>query len=256
MQRLYDQLIASLLPGKILSVLVGLSRTAVLVETDEGIRCGLAASLSNSNFHYTGRSAIRRAGHLHEMSARDLAALIHSESWTEASVGLAAINALLPRHPSGWRTLKAEDDLAARGAGKNIAVIGHFPFVERLRPLARSLWVFELDPKEGDLPASEAPRILPQADFIAITSTTLINKTFAGLMELCPPQAEVILLGPSTPLSPILYEYGVSTLSGAVVEDTQNILTGIGQAMSVQQLRQEGLIRFVTMQKDASPARP
>ncbi len=56
--------------------------------------------------------------------------------------------------------------------------------------------------------------------------------------------------------SPILYEYGVSTLSGAVVEDTQNILNGIGQAMSVHQLRQEGLIRFVTMQKDASPARP
>ena len=34
MPNLYDQLIASLLPGKILSVQVGLSRTAILAETD------------------------------------------------------------------------------------------------------------------------------------------------------------------------------------------------------------------------------
>lgn len=256
MQRLYDQLIASLLPGKILSVLVGLSRTAVLAETDEGIRCGLAATLSNADFHYTGRHPIHRAGHLHEMSAPELAELVKSESWTEASLGLAAINALLPRNPALWRDLKAEDDLAQRGAGKNIAVIGHFPFVERLRPLARNLWVLELDPKDGDLPASEAPRVIPQADFIAITSTTLINKTFEGLMELRQPQAEIMLLGPSTPLSPILYDYGVSTLSGTVVVDTRNILLGIGQGMSVHQLRQQSLIRFVTMKKDSPLAQP
>lgn len=249
MTTLNDTLLQSLLPGKILAVQVGLSRTAVVAETEAGIRCGLAATLSNAEFQHHVQPSVRKAGHLHEMPAADLAGLVESSSFTEVAIGLATINALLPRNPNQWADLNAEDYLAQWGLNQNIAIVGHFPFIKRLKSLAKNLWVLELNPKDGDLPAQAAPEIIPQADLVAITAMTLINKTFQGLIELCRPDARVILIGPSAPLSPTLYDYGIDILSGTIVTDPEAALMGIGQGISLHQLRQAGVIRYVTMEK-------
>jgi uncharacterized protein (DUF4213/DUF364 family) len=246
-----EELIQSLLPGKILSVQVGLSRTAVIAETDNGLRCGLAATLSNPEFEHHCQPSVRSAGYLHAMHYIDLAGLVESRSFTEVAIGLATINALLPRNPDQWVELNAEDYLIQHGANKNVAVVGHFPFINRLKPIVKNLWVLELNPKEGDLPAQDAPEIIPQADLVAITATTLINKTFQGLIELCQPNARVILVGPSTPLSPVLYDYGINVLSGTIVTDPQATLLKIGQGISFHQLRKDGVIRLVTMNKES-----
>lgn len=247
---LAGQLQKAILPGRILDIRVGYSRTAVLAETDEGMRCGLAATLSNPEMMHHVRPAVLKAGHLLEMDYRELAALSESPSFTEVAIGMAAINALLPQTPEKWAELKAEDYLIQNGAGKNVALIGHFPFLERLRANVKQLWVLELHPREGDLPAQAAPEIIPQADFVAVTATTLINQTFDGLIALCRPDAVVVLIGPSTPLSPVLYKYGVHILSGTVVTDLQAAMLGISQGISMHQLRQAGCVRFVTMQKE------
>ncbi len=165
------ELIQSLLPGKILTVQVGLSRTAVVIEMDGGVRCGLAATLSNPAWDHHCNPPVRNAGHLHELPAVELAGLVESPSFTEVAIGLATINALLPRHPEQWVELNAEAYLAEHGAGKNVVVVGHFPFVERLKGLAKQPWVLELEPKDGDFPAQAAPEIIPQADVVAITAT-------------------------------------------------------------------------------------
>lgn len=246
---LHQELIQAILPGKILAVQIGLARTAVLAETEDGIRCGLAATLSNSNFDHHKQPSVRDAGHLHEMTSLELASLIQSPSFTEVGIGFAAINALLPRDPAQWIDLKAEDYIAQHGVNKNVAVVGHFPFVEQLRTQVKNLWVLELDPKEGDLPAEAAPEIIPQADIIAITAMTLVNKTFDGLINLRQPSAEVILLGPSTPLSPILYNHGVNVISGTITTDPKAVLMAIGQGVSFRQLRQQNLVRLVTMKQ-------
>ncbi|HVN15776.1 MAG TPA: DUF364 domain-containing protein [Anaerolineales bacterium] len=243
-----EKLIQSLLPGKILSVQVGLTRTAVLAETNDGIRCGLAATLTNRDEH-EGRPAVQNAGRLQTMNYIDLASLIESYSLVETSIGLATINALLPRHPNEWVDLNAEDYLAEHGAHKNVAIVGHFPFVDRLRSLTQNLWVLELNPRDGDLPAQAAPEVVPQSDVLAITATTLINKTFQGLIDLCRPDTTVILVGPSAPLSPVMYDYGIDVLFGTIVTDPQSALLGVGQGISLRQLQQEKLVRLVTLTK-------
>jgi len=75
-----------------------------------------------------------------------------------------------------------------------------------VREVAGRLWVLERRPVEGDLPAEMAAEVLPQADVAAITGTSLINHTFEGLMKLCRPDALVIVLGPTAPLSPVLFD--------------------------------------------------
>ncbi len=250
MTTIYEEIIQTLIPAKILSVHVGLSRTAVMAETAEGLRCGISGTLTNPEFNHRIRPSVQAAGHLHEMPAAALAGLVHSDSYTEVSIGLAAINALLPRRPQQWCQLNGEDYIAQAGAGKNVAVVGHFPFVDWLKDSAANLWVLELEPREGDLPASAAPEIIPQADLVAITGTTLINNTFLGLVELCSPDARVVLIGPSSPLSPVLFDHGVDIISGTVVADPHKALLGISQGSSLSQLRSEGCIQLVTMKKE------
>ncbi len=246
---LHKELLQTILPGKILAVQIGLARTAVLAETNDGLRCGLAATLSNSNFDHHKQPSVRDAGHLHKMTSLELASLIQSPSFTEVGIGIAAINALLPRDPAQWIDLKAEDYIAQHGADKNVAIVGHFPFVDQLRTQVKNLWVLELEPKEGDFPAEAAPEIIPQADIIAITAMTLVNKTFDGLMSLRKPNTEVVLLGPSTPLSPILHNHGINVISGTITTDPKAVLMAIGQGVSFRQLRQQNLVRLVTMKK-------
>jgi uncharacterized protein (DUF4213/DUF364 family) len=149
---------------------------------------------------------------------------------------------------NGW--ISTRKNTWSDGTNKNVAVVGHFPFVNRLRQCARNLWVLELNPREGDLPAQAAPEVIPQADLVAITATTIINKTFQGLIELRRPDAKVILIGPSTPLSSTMYNLGIDVLSGTIVTDPKAALIGIGQGISLHQLRQAGIVRLVTMEKD------
>ena len=250
---LLDDLRTTVGSGKVLQVQVGLFWTGVLVETDTGIACGLAAALRNPEGESEHRPALSAAGHLQELNCQDLMTLVHSESRTEVSVGLATINALLPRDPCQWQELNGADYIVQHGTAKNVAVVGHFPFVEKLRPCFKQLWVLELNPHGDDLPAARAPEAIPQADLIAITATTLINRTFDGLMALCRSDAEVMLLGPSTPLSPLLFSAGLDVLSGTIVEDPRRVLQAISQGCTFGQLVHLGGVRLVTMKRPGAP---
>jgi uncharacterized protein len=246
--QIIDELLDSLTDGVVLEVCIGAFWTTVAVEVDDVQRCGLAASLRNNNHHHTLRADVENAGHLTGQSARQLAGLIHSKSMLEASVGMAAINALLPAYEELCTDCNAEDVIIQHGAGRNVALVGHFPFVTHLRERVGTLWVLEQRPRGDDLPAHAAPDIIPQADVVAITSTALINHTLQDLLPLCRPEAHVLLLGPSTPLSPLLFEYGISFLSGVVVEKIEPILKAVSQGANFRQLHRQG-IRLVTMEE-------
>ena len=186
------------------------------------------------------------AGKLEWYAARKLAELVRSQSFTEVSVGLATVNALLPR-PSNFVDLPAEEYIARHGSQSRVAVIGHFPFVENLRASVKDLWVLERNPQDGDLPAASAPEIIPQADILAITSTTLINHTLERILRHRKPEARVMLLGPSTPLTPLLFDFGIHVLSGSIVDDSKTVFRFVRQGANFRQLKSQG-IRLVTME--------
>ncbi len=246
---IFKILLPSLPEGKVLGVEIGLFWTAVLVEVDGRQSCGLASTLSKEENEHAG-PAVSAAGRLERCSTRELTGLVHSESFTEVSVGLAAVNALLPR-PKHPVDLPADEYIARQGSQSRVAVIGHFPFVDRLRPRVKDLWVIELKPKPGDLPAEAGPEFIPQADILAITSTTLINHTFDDIMQHRKPGARVMLLGPSTPLSPRLFDFGVHVLSGSIVERPEAILPLVRQGANFRQIKPQG-VRLVTIEAGKS----
>ena len=243
-----DELIASLgSDAPVREVRVCAFWTAVVLEDG---RCGLASTLRPAEPRCAGLTPpVRRAGHLLERSALELAQYAKSERPLEASIGLAAINSLLEIDESCCVGLNAEEVILKKGAGRRVAIVGHFPFIPRVREAAEKLWVLEKRPSGGDLPADMAAEVLPQADVVAITGTSLINRTFEGLMKLCRPDALVIVLGPTAPLSSVLFDYGVDVVSGTKVVDAEAVLRYIGQGATFKQVKGA---RLLTMTAEAA----
>jgi uncharacterized protein len=240
-QRILDCLVVD---GPVTDVRIGTHWTVVVVQTPGGSRAGLAATQFGEGGEH-GRSMVSDAGQLLGKTGAELAALALSESATERSLGIAAVNALLEVPTGACVDESAEEVILRNGRQKRVAIVGHFPFVGRVRREAQECWVLELEPGPEDLPASSAPEIIPQADVVAITGMSLVNRSFLGLVQLCRPDAYVLLLGPSTPLSPVLFDYGVSALSGTVVVDVPAIVTGVSQGATFRQLTGR---RLVTME--------
>lgn len=245
LNNLLDYVLKTNFDGRISQVLIGLHWTAVVAEIGGQQRCGLASTLSKPH-HYHGVPDVPQAGRLENLSGSALAALAKSDEPILASVGVATINALLPHHPEAWTDLNAEEVLAKHGVDKKVALLGHFPFVDRLRSRVGELLILEQRPQPGDLPAVATAEILPQADVVAITGTSLINHTLDELIALCSTQALIILLGPSTPLSPVLFDHGFDILCGSVVTAVGPVMKVVGQGGNFRQVRHAG-VRTVTM---------
>lgn len=174
-------------------------------------------------------------GHLVGMPAAELLRFLGSADALERTLGMAALNSLLPAPPHG-DGVDGTALLLERGRGRHVVTVGHFPFTEPLRRVAREVTVLELDPRPGDRPASDAPEVLATADVVGITGTTLVNGTFDALRPLIPPGAFVVMLGPSTPLSPVLFDHGIDVAAGSVVVDPDALIRSIAQGASRRQL--------------------
>jgi uncharacterized protein (DUF4213/DUF364 family) len=228
-------------------VLVGAFWTAVVLDAGPP-RCGLASTMHGGHHgHHLSGPPLPEAGDLLARSGRELAGWLRSESTLKASIGMAAFNALLDVDETACAEVNAEDVILERGRGREVAIVGHFPFVERVRQAADACWVLELSPRPGDLPAERAAELLPQADVVALTGTSLINHTFDDLIALCRPDAFVLLLGASAPLTPVLFEAGISAISGTRVVDPQAVLRLVEQGATFRQIKRGGGMRLLTM---------
>jgi uncharacterized protein (DUF4213/DUF364 family) len=223
------------------SVLVGAHWTVVCSRN-----CGLASTITGDKPH--AHEQVRDVGRLHLKSARELAEYARSDNPLEASLGVAAINSLLDVDERNAVEVNAAQVLAEQGRGKNVALVGHFPFIPKLRPAVGQLWVIEQRPSEGEYPAKAAPDLIPRAGVVAITGTALINHTLDGLLALCRPDALTMVLGPSTPLSLVMFEHGATFISGARIVDEAAVMHTVAHGATFQQV--EG-VQLLTLQRQA-----
>lgn len=225
--------------AQIHQVLVGVHWTTV-----RSRHCGLASTMSEPPPHHDNQ--VRDVGRLHQKNALELAQYVFSNRLLEASLGMAAINSLIEVDESQCEPINAFEIIAAKGSDKNIGVIGHFPFIPVLKKIAAKLWVFEKRLQEGDLPEEEMQLLLPRCNLVAISGTTLINHTFETVMKLCRKDAFKLMLGASTPMVPVLFDYGIDVLSGCQVIDPDRALSCISQGATFKQI--EG-IKLISMRR-------
>ena len=209
-------------------------------------RCGLASTPHDPGPHHD-KSPVKQPGSLLELSASQLAHMALSSSQQEAAIGMAAVNSLVDVDESVCVELNAADLIARKGEHKKVAIIGHFPFIPKLRPVVKELWVIEKNPQEGDFPEQDADRYLPFADVVGITGTAFTNHTIGPLLERCNPDAFVVVLGGTAPLSPVLFDFGIDAVSGTLVIDPEIVLRCVGQGATFRQIKG---IRLLTMMKE------
>jgi uncharacterized protein (DUF4213/DUF364 family) len=222
MWELYNRLIDNI-PADITvdNITVGLTWTAVSAEQ----YCGTAMTVYEQKDFFIDDSLGSRRG----QPLRYLASLSKSWDFTEASIGVAAINAYYNNRETWkraayggetpWKIVGSEsafDGYAHAVKGKRVAVVGHFRQLEKHLTEARKVSVLERKPTGDDYPDSACEYLLPEQDFVFITGSALVNKTLPRLLELSK-GANVILVGPSTPMTSILFEYGVKEMSGFLV---------------------------------------
>ena len=212
MWEMYDSLLSQIkTEDRIQSIHVG--ESWILVRTEAGL-VGVAGA------HHRRYGPRLCADDYVGTSLGEAAALVKSWDFEKASLGLAAINTFINRsvrfpycgEPDAF--LRYRD----RANGKKVGVVGRFPYLEkRLKPIC-NLFVLEREPGPEDYPDSACEYLLPEMDIIFITGCTVSNKTLPRLLQLSQ-NAYTILSGPSTPMSEVLFDYGVDALCGFCVAE-------------------------------------
>lgn len=166
-------------------------------------------------------------GSLSGKTVGELAKWILSWDAYEATVAMAAINSTLNSRPLPNSVVLPNTDKQANLAvfdyflpqlrGKNVVVIGRYPGIERYSEQMH-LSVLEKQPVAGDLPDAACEFLLPSADWVFLTGSSIPNKTFPRLAELSA-HAKTVLMGPTVPWLPQLHEFGIDYLAGVEVSD-------------------------------------
>lgn len=235
---LYRDLVAQCPQDPAQEVIVGPAWTLVQTEESSGLMLsGVRIDVGDEEHHVLLRG----------QPLVDLAELALSWNGREAAVGMAAINAAcnIPSRFAGSDELNGRDLLLRKANGAKVGVVGHFPWVGDVQKVAQ-VTVFEQEPRAGDLPPAAQEYLLPDQDVVVITGSALGNKTLPRLLELSR-RAWVMLIGPSTPLSVVLFDYGVDALAGCVARDADELADVVREGGGVHAFRR--CVRYVTLKK-------
>jgi len=156
-------------------------------------------------------------GRLRGRAAADLAREALSGHGIRRTVGIATVNALADycwqRRPHPDVELRhgvdAFDATEIRHCDRVVVVGAFVPFLKELKRRGQAFLVLEQDPatlKADELPffrpAEQAAEILPNADVVLITGSTLVSNTLEHLLVLARPDARVTVVGPTVGMLP------------------------------------------------------
>jgi uncharacterized protein (DUF4213/DUF364 family) len=221
--QLYDDLIEGISDDlSVVSCYAGYSWTSITSDEDQ---IGIAFTVPTFSRPYTAQKPIVGS------KLKEIALLSKSWNFVEAAVGVAAINAYYNRrarastcgakHPGITDVQRDSFDIYQKEvAGLKVTVVGHFPRLEgRLSDIC-DLTILERKPQWGDLPDPACEYILGEQDYVFITASTLVNKTMPRLLALTQ-NSKTIIVGPTTTMSPVLFDHGANGLSGLIVDNAQ-----------------------------------
>lgn len=169
-------------------------------------------------------------GTLAGRSSQALASWLLSWNPAESAVGLAAVNASINQqspllrdslllHNSAPGHLRVFEHFRPQLRDANVAVIGRYPGIEQVWTDVHFQCI-ERRPQAADYPDAAAEWLLPEADWVFITASSIANKTVHNLLTLAK-GATVVLMGPSMPWLEVWGDYGVDYLAGVQVMNPQ-----------------------------------
>ena len=228
---------------------VGLFFTGVKLSTGQVGACATPIkAIPDAVCCPTSAHAMPFPGKMRGRRAADFLDEVQHQDGIRRAVGIAAMNALAAfcwdckPHP----TVDLETDVDAFDAAtiapdQMVVVVGAFvPFLRELKRRGNRYLILEQDPavlKADELPfyrhASQAPVVVPQADVILITGTTLLNDTLDDILIAAKPNACKVVVGPTVGLVPDAYlRRGCDILGSIRVIDADRFLDVLAEGGS------------------------
>ena len=209
-------------------------------------RMGLASLLGARPTSEEKRIMARAVGQM----AADIAGYLRSPSPFSISFGLAALNADNAPDPEilSEAGASAEALITELGLDRRVGVVGQFPFVDRLRAKVSALHLFELRDVPGAVERDHWEAVLSEVEVLALTGTALLTRRMAWFLAQAK-QAEIVVLGPTTPLSRALFRFGADYLCGSVATDPHRVAEGVRAGRSFRAIKKTGGIRFVRLSR-------
>jgi uncharacterized protein len=250
---------------------IGLFFTGVKLDTGAAGACATPLrSIPEAVCCPSSAMAMPFPGKLRGRPVRSLLRETEAASGIRRAVGVATMNALADmcwgRRAPGSVELRAgvdAYDAADIQSAENVVVVGAFvPFLKSLKRARQQFTVLEMDPatlKPDELPyfrpADQAAAVLPSADVVLITGTTLVNDTLEHLLELCRPTARVVVVGPTVGLLPDAFmRRGVDVLGGIRVTAPDTFLDMLAEGGSGYHFFGRSAEKVVLMRQPAHAA--
>lgn len=215
------------------AVIIGLVWTLCKIEREDSNILGLAMSPNTATrlLPWSGTLVGKRLGELAEW-------LVDWDVY-KATVGMAAINCSINARQllAGGLVLDSGnlavfDYFLPQLFDKKVVVIGRYPTIERYQAQL-DLSIIERQPHANDYPDSACEYLLPNADWVFITGSSLTNKTFPRLAELSR-HATTVLMGPTVPCLREFKEFGIDYLASIDITDSTRLLETVAEGGGVR----------------------
>jgi uncharacterized protein (DUF4213/DUF364 family) len=220
---------------------IGLFFTGVKLSTGHAGACATPIkSIPEAVCCPSSAMAMPFPGKLKGKPAREAIKEVFSDHGIRRGVGIATLNALADlcweRRPHPLVELQHGIDAFDANTfrpGDQAVVIGAFvPFLKELKRRKQPFLVLEKDPdtlKAEEMPfyrpAEMAREVVPQADVLLVTGTTLLNDTLEDLLSWTRPDARVTVVGPTVGLLPDAFlKRGADILGGVRITQPDDFL--------------------------------
>jgi len=177
---------------------------------------------------------IKDRGNLRGKKAREVITFIKSENPLEVTLGLATLNSVLDAPDNAPELKDFGSYLVKESKGKEVAMIGYFPFMDEVKEVADEFYLFE---KTIDSVSAEKDMTnLHKAEILITTGTTIINHSIEEIIEKAK-KSRVIIVGPSAPFCPVLFDYGIDEIISTSVHDPKLMIETLSEGVIVPELK-------------------
>lgn len=165
---------------------------------------------------------------------------LFDKSPMKRAVGIAVLNALSASFfdgfpPADYSVERGSDALEVIEIPENahVVVIGALvPILMRLKRRGTPFSIIEMDPRtlKADempfwVPVEKTKEVVPHADLLVITGTTLLFHSLEPILACAKPGAQIVLVGPTASMLPAaFFRRGVSVLGGDLVTHPDDLL--------------------------------
>lgn len=234
-ENLYADLIEDAPKSRIRHITIGHNWS--YVETDKGAGLGRTPCRGTE-----GARTIAHAGSLEGKTVRDVAQGLLSDDDLLRSLAIAAIQCAYNTVAKGRSGEEQWGFSLFKYAVGEKVCIGNCPCVQHIIP---DIKIIEREPQAGHYTVEEGEALLRSVDSLVVTAQTLMNGSLPRILFLAQ-GADIMLYGPTCPLSPIWERYGVRYACGVRVTNKTAMRQFVSQAGTM--LMQHHMAEKITME--------